>query len=101
GTNFTQQYPSIITGIKGHNIQNVTFENLNFELKGGIQTTNQTVMEYDGKYPEGSYFGNTNAFGFFVRYADAVTFTNCKITAKSEDKRPWLIQEDTQNIHIK
>ena len=101
GTNFTQQYPSIITGIKGHNIQNVTFENLNFELKGGIQTSNQTVMEYDGKYPEGSYFGNTNAFGFFVRYADAVTFTNCKITAKSEDKRPWLIQEDTQNIHIK
>ncbi|MBA0884028.1 glycoside hydrolase family 28 protein [Flavobacterium undicola] len=101
GTNFTQQYPSIITGIKGHNIQNVTFENLNFELKGGIQTTNQTVMEYDGKYPEGSYFGNTNAFGFFVRHADAVTFTNCKITTKSEDKRPWLIQEDTQNIHIK
>ncbi|HTG67282.1 MAG TPA: glycosyl hydrolase family 28 protein [Flavobacterium sp.] len=101
GTNFTQQYPSIITGIKGHNIQNVTFENLNFELKGGIQTSNQTVMEYDGKYPEGSYFGNTNAFGFFVRHADAITFTNCKITAKSEDKRPWLIQEDTQNIHIK
>lgn len=101
GTDFTQQYPSIITGIKGHNIQNVTFENLNFELKGGIQTTNQTVMEYDGKYPEGSYFGNTNAFGFFVRHADAITFTNCKITAKSEDKRPWLIQEDTKNIHIK
>ena len=101
GTNFTQQYPSIITGIKGHNIQNVTFENLNFELKGGIQTTNQTVMEYDGKYPEGSYFGNTNAFGFFVRHADAITFANCKITVKSEDKRPWLIQEDTNNVLIK
>ncbi|KDN54003.1 glycoside hydrolase family 28 protein [Flavobacterium seoulense] len=101
GTDFTQQYPSIITGIKGHNIQNVTFENLNFELKGGIQTTNQTVMEYDGKYPEGSYFGNTNAFGFFVRHTDTVTFTNCKITAKSADKRPWLIQENTQNIYIK
>jgi len=101
GTDFTQQYPSIITGIKGHNIQNVNFENLNFELKGGIQTTNQTVMEYDGKYPEGSYFGNTNAFGFFVRHTDNVTFTNCKITVKLEDKRPWLIQEDTQNIYIK
>lgn len=101
GTDFTQQYPSIITGIKGHNIQNVTFENLNFELKGGIQTTNQTVMEYDGKYPEGSYFGNTNAFGFFVRHTDTVTFANCKITVKSEDKRPWLIQEDTKNVLIK
>ncbi|MFL9831500.1 glycosyl hydrolase family 28 protein [Flavobacterium sp. ST-87] len=100
GTDFTQQYPSIITGIKGHNIQNVTFENLNFELKGGIQTTNQTVMEYDGKYPEGSYFGNTNAFGFFIRHADTITFTNCNITAKSEDKRPWLVQEDTHKVEI-
>ncbi|GEC72852.1 Glycosyl hydrolases family 28 [Flavobacterium flevense] len=99
GSDFTQQYPSIITGIKGHNIQNVTFENLNFELKGGIQTTNQTVMEYDGKYPEGSYFGNTNAFGFFIRHTDAVTFKNCEITAKSEDKRPWLVQEDVKNVY--
>ncbi|MFC5683020.1 glycoside hydrolase family 28 protein [Flavobacterium sp. MAHUQ-51] len=100
GTNFTQQYPSIITGIKGHNIQNVTFENINFELKGGIQNTNQTVMEYDGKYPEGSYFGNTNAFGFFIRHADTITFTNCKITTKSVDKRPWLIQQDTHKVEI-
>lgn len=100
GTNFTQNYPSIITGIKGHNIQNITFENLIFELKGGIDTSNQTVMEYDGKYPEGSYFGNTNAFGFFIRHTDSVTFTNCKITSKVTDKRPWLIHEDTQNIDI-
>lgn len=99
GTDFTQQYPSIITGIKGHNIQNVTLENLNFELKGGIQTNNQTVMEYDGKYPEGSYFGNTNAFGFFIRHTDTVTFKNCKITTKLSDKRPWLIQEDTKNVY--
>ena len=99
GTDFTQQYPSIITGIKGHNIQNVTLENLNFELKGGIQTNNQTVMEYDGKYPEGSYFGNTNAFGFLIRHTDTVTFKNCKITTKLSDKRPWLIQEDTKNVY--
>ena len=101
GTNFTQNYPSIITGIKGHNIQNITFDNLIFELKGGISTTNQTVMEYNGKYPEGSYFGNTNAFGFFIRHADSVTFTNCKITSKLSDKRPWLIHEDTQKIDIR
>ena len=101
GTNFTQQYPSIITGIKGHHIQNVTFEDLNFELKGGIQNTHQTVMEYDGKYPEGSKFGNTNAFGFFVRHTDDVTFTNCKITSKLPDARPWLITDNVKNTHVK
>lgn len=100
GDKFTQQYPSIITGIKGHNIQNITFENLDFILKGGIATTKQTVMEYDGKYPEGSKFGNTNAFGFFIRHTDEVSFINCKITNESKDKRNWLIQENVKKVTI-
>jgi polygalacturonase len=98
GDTFTQQYPSIITGIPGHNIQNVTFENINLNLKGGIQTTDQTVMEYDGKYPEGSYFGVTNAHGFFIRHTDEVSFKNCKITLENQDARPWLVQENVKKV---
>ncbi|ULC60271.1 glycosyl hydrolase family 28 protein [Flaviramulus sp. BrNp1-15] len=100
GKDFTQQYPSIITGIPGHNIQNVTFENLNFQVKGGIEATNQTVMEYDGKYPEGSKFGNTNTHGFFIRHTDKVDFINCKITTDLPDARPWLIQENVKSANI-
>lgn len=100
GKNFTQQYPSIITGIKGHNIQNVTFENVVLELKGGIQETGQTVMEYDGKYPEGSKFGVTNAYGFFLRHTDKVTFLNCKISAANEDARPWYTTENVGNVEV-
>lgn len=99
-TGFTKQYPSIISGIKGHNIQNVSFENLNFALKGGISETNQTVMEYDGKYPEGSYFGNTNAYGFFIRHVDSISFINCKISAELPDARQWLIREDVGSLVI-
>lgn len=98
GDTFTQQYPSIITGIPGHNIQNITFENIDLNLKGGTQTANQTVMEYDGKYPEGSYFGVTNAFGFFIRHTDEISFKNCKITVENQDARPWLVQEDVKKL---
>jgi len=98
GDAFTHQYPSIITGIPGHNIQNITFENINLNLKGGIQVTNQTVMEYDGKYPEGSYFGVTNAHGFFIRHTDEVRFKNCKITLENPDARPWLVQENVKKV---
>lgn len=98
GDTFTQQYPSIITGIPSHNIQNITFENIDLNLKGGIQTANQTVMEYDGKYPEGSYFGVTNSFGFFIRHTDEVSFKNCKITVENQDARPWLAQEDVKKV---
>ena len=100
GKGFTKQYPSIITGIKGHNIQQVTFENLNLELKGGIHTSDQTVMEYDGKYPEGSKFGNTNAYAFFIRHTDIVNFINCRISTEQPDARNWLIQDDVAKTTI-
>ncbi|PKA99855.1 glycosyl hydrolase family 28 [Flavobacteriaceae bacterium MAR_2009_75] len=100
GKDFTKQYPSIITGIEGHNIQNVVLENLNLQLKGGVQKTDQTVMEYDGKYPEGSKFGNTNAYAFYVRHADKVDFIDCKISAIEEDAREWLIQENVAQLNI-
>ena len=100
GENFTQQYPSIITGITGHNIQNVTFENIQLTLKGGIQSTDQSVLEYDGKYPEGSKFGLTNGYAFFIRHVDNVSFLNCKIETDQPDARKWLIQEDVGNVEV-
>ncbi len=101
GRNFTQQFPSIITGIDGHNIQNITFENFDLVLKGGINSVNQKVMEYDGTYPEGNKFGETNAYGFFVRHVDKVSFINCKISSTLEDTRPWLIHENVKTVWIK
>ena len=100
GTDFTQQYPSIISGIEGYNIQNVTFENIDLEVKGGIAETNQTVMEYDGKYPEGSKFGVTNAHGFFVRHTDSISFINTTVTVANEDAREWLVTEDVGDVLI-
>jgi polygalacturonase len=101
GDNFTQQYPSIITGIKGHNIQNISFENINFELKGGIKKKKQKVMEYDGNYPEGSKFGVTNAHAFFIRHTDQVSFKDINITTEIKDARQWLVEENVGNITIR
>jgi hypothetical protein len=70
-------------------------------LKGGIEVNNQTVMEYDGKYPEGSKFGNTNAFGFFLRHVDQVSFINCKITSEQPDAREWVITENVEKLVVK
>lgn len=101
GKNFTQQYPSIITGIKGHNIQNIIFENFNLKLKGGVKNTNQSVMEYDGKYPEGSKFGNTNAYAFYIRHTDKVEFINCNISSAQDDARPWLVQQNVGEVLLR
>jgi len=100
-SNFTHQYPSIITGMKGHNVQNVSFEDCHFVMKGGVRETNQTVMEYDGKYPEGSYFGNTGAYAFFLRHVDSVSFVNCKIASEQPDARPWKVEDDVKSVEVK
>lgn len=91
GDHFTKQYASIISGMKGHNIQNISFENVNLELKGGIKTSNQQVPEYDGSYPEGSKFGLTSASAFFIRHTDQVAFRNCTFTYEKEDARKALM----------
>lgn len=98
GKQFTRNYPSIITGIKGHNIQNITFENIELELKGGITNTDQTVPEYDGSYPEGSKFGNTNAAAFFIRHTDQVSFRNCKLTFENKDSRKATVRINVREI---
>jgi polygalacturonase len=100
GSGFTQQYPSIITGIKGHHVQNVTFENINLTLQGGETRNDQTVMEYDGKYPEGSYFGNTPAWAFFIRHTDQVTFINCNFEKEKPDVRKWLVTENVFDVSV-
>ncbi|MGB3800603.1 MAG: glycosyl hydrolase family 28 protein [Lewinella sp.] len=101
GDDFTQQFPSIITGIPGHNLQNITLENVNLRVRGGIRSGDQAVMEYDGTYPEGNKFGNTGAHGYFVRHADQVDFIDCEITTEEPDARPWLDTDDVGQINIR
>jgi polygalacturonase len=102
GGNFTRHYPSIITGIKSHAVQNISFVNIEFDMKGGVTAFDpQPVMEYDGKYPEGSKFGTTGAYGFFVRHIDKVLFESCRITAAKADVRPWLVTEDAAECSVK
>jgi len=101
GRKFSRQYPSIITGINGHNIQNVTFENCRLILKGGVKMSGQKVPEYDGSYPEGSKYGDTNAYGFFIRHTDRVTFIDCKISSEDTDARDWVSTEDVKELIIK
>ena len=100
GSDFTQSYPSILTGIPGHNIQNVTFEKVQLEMAGGIRKADEPVKEYDGNYPEGSSFGNTPAFAFYVRHLDRITFDQCTLTTKHEDARPWLAREDVKELVV-
>ena len=85
---------SSITGLPGHNVEDITLRNISIEHRGGGQKTAVPADEKEKEYPEGTMWGMLPAQGFFVRHARGVVFENIKIRALSEDKRPEYVRED-------
>ncbi len=92
-----------ITGIPGGRIKNITLKNIQIEMPGGLAKIPQPPKELPGVYPQSNIFGNTPAYGFYVRHADNIKFENITIGFLKPDARPWLATEDadvkTTDIH--
>jgi polygalacturonase len=84
----------VISGIPGHNIQNVTLEDMYIEMKGGLGHVPPAPPENEAAYPVSCMFGNVPAYGFYVRHADNITFKNVVIGYERNDARDWLVTED-------
>ena len=52
-------------------------------------------------YPEFSQFKELPAWGFYVRYADGITFENVHLTASENDYRPAVVIQESSNIQMK
>jgi polygalacturonase len=97
--NVSDKIGSSITGtIRG----GVTYRPQNIFLKnivvtpfgGGLTTVPANPPEYSGAYPEYNMFGNLPAWGYYVRHAADVTFTNCSETVAPSDARPDRVLQD-------
>ena len=64
------------------------------EMPGGLAKIPPLPKELAGIYPQSNIFGNTPAYGFFVRHADGVKFENLTIGFRKEDARQWLVADD-------
>jgi polygalacturonase len=89
---------SVISGLvtrdKIYRVDGVHFTNVNVQAKGGVNSVPADPAEYSGKYPKGSVFGNVPAWGYYIRHANNVTFTNCNITVSPSDARQAIIKVD-------
>ena len=52
-------------------------------------------------YPEFSQFKELPAWGFYVRYAEDVTFENIRLIAKEQDYRPAVVIQESNDIVLK
>jgi polygalacturonase len=106
---FHNIFPSSITGIPGHAVENVTLENIEilYPGKGNNGLANMPlsrldeVPEKEAAYPEFSMFGELPAWGFYVRHMDGLTMKNIKLSIEAPDYRPAMIFDNVRNLDMK
>jgi len=105
---FHNPFPSSITGIPGHKVENVVLENIEIIMPGkgndGMAILPlyrlQDVPENEIGYPEFSMFGELPAWAFYVRHADGLTFKNVTVKAESKDYRPAFVFDDVVDLKM-
>jgi polygalacturonase len=91
--NADPKYASIISGIPGHDIEDVTFHNIRIYYQGG-GTKQQAALEppeREKDYPEPVMFGEMPAYGFFIRHVKGLEMNNVELSFMKEDLRPAFV----------
>ncbi|MDR0681071.1 MAG: glycoside hydrolase family 28 protein [Dysgonamonadaceae bacterium] len=101
--NADSRYASIISGIPGHFIEDVTLSNIRICYKGGYSAENAEIVppENEKVYPEPWMFGTIPASAFFVRHARNIRFHHIDVDFIEKDFRPAFVLDDALDIDIK
>lgn len=100
--NADSRYASIISGVPGACIEDVTLSNIHIYYKGGFteEDGKRTVPEQEKTYPEPWMFGTIPAKGFYVRHARNITFDGVRFHYEQPDGRPLFVMEDAEGVEI-
>lgn len=86
-----------ITGIPGHEVENVWLDNITIHHKGGVTAAdmakiNESIKdEKEKEYPESTMWGNLPTKGFFVRHARNIKFNNIEVITEQPDVREVIV----------
>jgi Pectate lyase superfamily protein len=105
-SNAESKQAAIVTGIPDHYIEDVKFENIYTQHRGGGTKEAALISppEIENDYPDPNRFGPMPAHGFFIRHVKGIDMSNIEIKALEEDMRPAFILDDVDGadfIHLK
>jgi hypothetical protein len=127
--NADPRYGSIISGIPGHDVEDVKLSNIRILYRGGL-TLDQVAKqpadlvntfffrqsggvpprepfdtpEREKEYPEPSMFGMMPAYGLFIRHARNIEVNDVEVGYMQEDRRPAFVLDQASHIdfqHVK
>jgi polygalacturonase len=95
----TGQICSMLTGIPGHNIEDVKVSNILIQHPGGGTKKDAALQlpEKEKEYPEPTMFGTTPAHGFMIRHASSVEVSDFKVLTQANDARPCFLLDDVEH----
>jgi len=94
---------SLITGIPGYPIENITIDHLLIAYKGGgsFKGDIESVPELIKEYPDSDMFGAIPSWGFYVRHAKNLKLQDIDLTLEHPEKRNAFIFEDVAQLWIR
>jgi len=101
--NAEPRYASIISGIPGHDIQDVTLNDIRIYYRGG-GTKEQAALqppEKENDYPEPTMFGEIPAYGFFIRHVNGLEMNGVSVSYLKDDLRAPFILSDAKSVDLR
>jgi polygalacturonase len=100
--NADPHYTCTISGIPGHDVEDVQLNNIRVYYKGSINNTPQKdIPENTNKYPEPGMFGKAPVYGFFIRHAKNIKMTEIDFKLINPDDRPAFRADDVKGLILR
>lgn len=99
-------FPSSVTGLPGHPVQNVILKNIEITYNTHADKnvnyfppdSFNIITEATKDYPEFSMFGEVPAWGFYVRHVTGLTMKNITVYMKGTDYRSAFLLNDAKQL---
>jgi len=96
--NVDSKFGAIISGLPGHDIEDLQLSNIRIYYKGGgpKDSVNRVVSEYEKDYPEPYRWRVMPSYGFFFRHVKNLKLHDVQISFMQDDFRPPFILDDVK-----
>jgi polygalacturonase len=93
---------SIIIGIPGHDIEDVTLSNIRVYCQGGGTKEQAGIQpaEIETAYPDPAFFGIMPAYGFFIRHVKGLEMNDVEVKYMKPDLRPQFVLNDVKDAEF-
>ena len=96
--NTAGRYASVLSGIPGHEIEDVRLSGIYILHQGGGTKEDAAIVlpEKAEHYPEPTMFGTTPAYGFYLRHIKGLDMSDIEIQYEKDDQRPPFVLDDVK-----